>query len=277
MWYRSDLKMRAKAVLRGCFWSAVIVCLISGILAGEFGNRGRSGSSSSSNENTTWDGSSYQVSESLMLGELDTEELGERIGVSAAGVLTAGLVPLVIYFGIGVFVVAMLISIFVGFPILVGSKRFFMCSREQKMGIGTILYAYRSGNMVNVVFVQLLQAVKTFLWTLLLVIPGIVKGYEYRMIPYILAENPGIDQRRAFELSRIMMTGQKWNTFVLDLSFFLWYLLGAVTCGLANVFYVNPYIAATNAELYAVLRDDLLNRGLSNTFELPGFYEPGTF
>lgn len=145
------------------------------------------------------------------------------------------------------------------------------------MGIGTILYAYRSGNMINVVFVQLLQAVKTFLWTLLLVIPGIVKGYEYRMIPYILAENPGIDQRRAFELSRIMMTGQKWNAFVLDLSFFLWYLLGAVTCGLASIFYVNPYIAATNAELYAVLRDDLLNRGLSNTFELPGFYEPGTF
>lgn len=269
MWERRELKGRAKMVLSSCLWSAVIVCLISGILAGEFGSRGSN--SNTSQSVVTED--SYQLSDALLPGGVDTEGLGQQAGVSIAGVLTAGLAPLIIYFGIGIFIVALIISIFVGFPILVGSKRFFMCSRERKVGIGTILYAYGSGNMINVVFVQFLQAVKTFLWTLLLVIPGIIKGYEYRMIPYILSENPGIDQRRAFELSRAMMTGQKWNAFVLDLSFFLWYLLGAITCGLANVFYVNPYIAATNAELYAVLRADLINRGVSNTYELPGFSE----
>lgn len=274
MWERRELKGRAKIVLRSCFWSAVIVCLVSGILAGEFGSRS---GSNSSNSSTISEDFSYQVSDSLMSGRVDTESLGEQAGVGIAGILTSGLAPLMIYFGIGVFIVALLISIFVGFPILVGSKRFFMCSRERKVGIGTILYAYSSGNMINVVFVQFLQAVKTVLWSLLFVIPGIVKSYEYRMIPYILSENPGIDQKRAFELSRAMMTGQKWNAFVLDLSFILWMLLGAITCGLANVFYINPYMAATNAELYAVLREDLLNQGLSNTYELPGFSDYGNF
>lgn len=272
MWYRSELKMRARGVLGRCFWAAVIVCLISGVLAGEFGSRTGGNSGSSSVQNSQGD-SGYAVSESLITGEWDLGSIRNEAGVSAAGLLTAGLAPIIIYFGIGIFIMALVISIFVGYPILVGSKRFFMCSREQKMGIGTILYAYRSGNVVNVVFVQFLQSVKTFLWTLLLIIPGIIKSYEYRMIPYILAENPALDQKRVFELSMEMMTGQKWKTFVLDLSFILWNLLGGLTCGLAYVFYVNPYIAATNAELYAALREDLLNRGLTNTYELPGFCE----
>lgn len=272
MWYRSELKMRAKQVFGRCFWAAVIVCLISGVLAGEFGGQ-TGGSFSSSVVQDSREDSTYKVSESLITGEWDLEEIKDQAGISAAGLLTAGLAPVMIYFGIGIFIMALVISIFVGYPILVGSKRFFMCSREQKTGIGTILYAYRSGNVVNVVFVQFLQSVKTFLWTLLLIIPGIIKSYEYRMIPYILSENPDLDQKRVFELSREMMMGQKWNTFVLDLSFILWNLLGSITCGLANIFYVNPYIAATNAELYAVLREDVLNRGISNAYELPGFGE----
>ena len=56
-----------------------------------------------------------------------------------------------------------------------------------------------------------------FLWLLLLVIPGIIKSYEYRMIPYILSENPKVSRQRAFEISKLMMNGNKWDTFVLDL------------------------------------------------------------
>lgn len=80
-----------------------------------------------------------------------------------------------------------------------------------------------------------------------------------------------MDTKRAFQLSAEMMYGQKWNAFVLDLSFILWLILGAITCGLVNVFFVHPYMAATNAELYGVLREDGLRRGISNTYELPGF------
>jgi len=121
--------------------------------------------------------------------------------------------------------------------------------------------------------IMLMVSVKTFLWSLLFVIPGIVKSYEYRMIPYILSENPSIQMSRAFELSREMTYGHKADIWVLDLSFILWNLLGAITCGLANIFYVNPYIAATNAELYGVLRGNVLQKGVTNILELPGFHE----
>ena len=92
------------------------------------------------------------------------------------------------------------------------------------------------------------------LWSCLFIIPGIVKSYEYRMIPYILADNPDIDRKEAFALSKAMMKGNKWRVFVLDLSFILWYLLGSITFGIVNVFYVEPYKQLTDAALYEALK-----------------------
>ncbi len=94
---------------------------------------------------------------------------------------------------------------------------------------------------MNVVLVMFLKNLFTSLWTLLFVIPGIVKHYEYLMIPYILAENPGMDRKEAFQISKRMMDGQKMETFILDLSFIGWILLSAITCGIVGIFYVNPY------------------------------------
>ena len=97
----------------------------------------------------------------------------------------------------------------------------------------------------------------TFLWSLLFIIPGIIKSYEYRMIPYLLAENPEMDMEEAFSLTRQMMTGDKANTFILDLSFIGWNLLSALTLGILSIFYVNPYQHLTNAQLYEVLLQKL--------------------
>ena len=104
---------------------------------------------------------------------------------------------------------------------------------------------------VNILFFRDLY---TVLWSLLFIIPGIVKSYEYRMIPYLLAEHPDMPMDVAFSESRRMMHGNKWHAFVLDLSFILWFAVTAVTCGIAGVFYVMPYINATNAELYVALK-----------------------
>ncbi|MFR5556791.1 MAG: DUF975 family protein [Coprococcus sp.] len=68
------------------------------------------------------------------------------------------------------------------------------------------------------------------LWTLLLIVPGIIKSYSYRLVPYILSENPHMDRKRALELSQQMMDGHKMEAFVLELSFFGWFLLSALTC-----------------------------------------------
>ena len=90
----------------------------------------------------------------------------------------------------------------------------------------------------------------------MLVVPGIIKHYEYRMIPYILAENPTMPREEAFQISRRMMMGQKMDVFVLDLSFIGWTLLGICTVGILLVFYVEPYIYLTHAELYHALKNN---------------------
>ena len=74
------------------------------------------------------------------------------------------------------------------------------------------------------------------------------------MVPYILAENPNVEATEALKMSREMMQGNKWNAFVLDLSFLGWILLTICTCGILGIFYVNPYIYATDAELYQAIK-----------------------
>ena len=112
--------------------------------------------------------------------------------------------------------------------------------------------------------------IKIFLWGLLFIIPGIIKSYEYYMVPYILAENPGIDSRRAFELSKEMTRDEKFDIFLLALSFIGWYLLGAITCGI-GILFLEPYYQATFAELYQVMREKAFRFNFCNESELPGF------
>lgn len=118
-----------------------------------------------------------------------------------------------------------------------------------------------SGHYGNVVKTMFFYDLYIALWSLLLVVPGIIKSYEYRMVPYILAENPGMDSKQVFEISKRMMNGQKMETFILDLSFIGWTLVAGITCGIAGVFYVAPYVNATNTELYAFNKVQAYNEG----------------
>lgn len=99
-----------------------------------------------------------------------------------------------------------------------------------------MLDGFRSGHYVNIVLTMFLRDLFTTLWSLLLVVPGIVKHYEYLMVPYIIAENPAMDYKEAFQISKQMMDGEKMEAFIMDLSFIGWYLLSAVTCGLLAIF-----------------------------------------
>ena len=118
---------------------------------------------------------------------------------------------------------------------------------------GCVMDGFR-GNYGRVVVTMLLRDLLIFAGTLLFVIPGIILTYSFRMVPYILAENPNVEATEALKMSREMMLGNKWNAFVLDLSFFGWILLTICTCGILGIFYVNPYIYATDAELYQAIK-----------------------
>ena len=87
------------------------------------------------------------------------------------------------------------------------------------------------------------------LWSLLFVIPGIIKGYSYSMAFYILAENPDMTAKEAITESREIMNGHKWELFVLGLSFILWAFAIVFTLGIAAI-YVEPYMQLTIANFY---------------------------
>ena len=131
-----------------------------------------------------------------------------------------------------------------------------------------MLSGFQNGTYGKTVWTLFLMKLYTFLWSLLLIIPGIVKSYEYRMVPYLLADCQDLSTEDAFRISREMMDGEKMNAFILDLSFIGWKILSSITCGLVGLFYANPYEYATDAELFLVLKQNYFSgRSYSNTYQ----------
>ena len=108
-------------------------------------------------------------------------------------------------------------------------------------------------NVVSSIVAYILQAFYIFLWSLLFVIPGIVKSYSYAMTYYILRDNPGISASEAIGRSRLMMRGHKLELFFLQLSFLGWILLSILTCGIGFLL-VRPYMQTAQAAFYDRVR-----------------------
>ena len=107
----------------------------------------------------------------------------------------------------------------------------------------------------NALLLEILISVFTFLWSLLLIVPGIIKGLSYSMAPYILAEKEYyISSSDAIKESMEMMEGHKMDLFVLSLSFIGWFLLCGITCGIASI-YVIPYYRATMVNFYNSIKE----------------------
>lgn len=101
--------------------------------------------------------------------------------------------------------------------------------------------------------VNFLVGLFTYLWSLLLIIPGIVKAYSYSMALFILAENKGKSALECINESKELTSGHKMDLFVLSLSFIGWFLLVSITFGIAYI-WVGPYMQATFANAYATLK-----------------------
>ncbi|HHV09035.1 MAG TPA: DUF975 family protein [Clostridiales bacterium] len=96
---------------------------------------------------------------------------------------------------------------------------------------------------------RLLMTIFTFLWTLLLIIPGIIAVYSYAMAPYILEENPGMTATEAITCSKEMMRGNKWRLFCLQISFIGWVILCIFTCGIGFL-WLSPYMAMAEVAFF---------------------------
>ena len=278
MWTRKELKEKGRLSFKRNYWKAVLVSLLLVFMvrgAVNFGFGGRGGSNESdANAVTTQAEQSETVGQDQDIIELPeivlnpsdlidsddpdsipvgfTDFLIElRNTIGGIGILALVIGGILLF--IVLFIVIAAIHAFLFNPLEAGTARFFVRNLNDKAEIRELAYCYDHGylNVVKTVFLRDLYIV---LWGLLLIIPGIIKSYEYRMVNYILAENPEMNTKDVFAMSRDMMRGNKWRAFVLDLSFLGWHLLSLITIGLAGIFYVFPYRNMTNAALYEFLR-----------------------
>lgn len=242
MWTRKDIKSRAWENLRVSYWKAFLISLVIAIVGGNGGG----------GFNFNWNTGGHGTSPT---------------GMPGADMFSTALIAFII----GAVCVALLLflafGIFIGYPLEVGGRRYFIEAEQYRFDMNHLGYIFNKARYIDVVKAMFWRAFLNFLWYLLLIIPGIIMAYAYRMVPYILADNPNIGYKRAVELSTRMTSGHKWGIFVLDLSFIGWAILGVLALFI-GILFVFPYINATNAELYLILRQSAIERGICSHVEL---------
>ena len=245
---RKDLKQAGKSLFKKNYWHAVLIGLLM-LLVGEGAGFSVSlGSSDMSFDN--------------LIGDADLEFFLES--------------PITIFAGFGL-VVGMLIAYFIFMPLYCGGIRYFLKTRKNQLSdLGELTQNFKDKTFLNVAKISFLKDISIILWTLLFIIPGVIKAFEYWAISYILAVRPDIDRKEAHRLSKILMDGNKWDCFVLGLSFLGWSILGSFTFGLLNVFFVNPYMQATYVEFFSDIRLQALAKGTITPNDIPDYevYNP---
>ena len=139
-------------------------------------------------------------------------------------------------------------------PITLGVSGYFLkLIRKEGPIIEDMFKGFRF--FVKTFVLNLLITVFTLLWTLLLIIPGIIAAFRYSMAYYIMMDNPELSAFKALSESKRMMVGNKFQLFLLYFSFLGWFLLGVVTLGLAFL-WVNPYFETAKANFYQDLKEN---------------------
>lgn len=249
MWTRVELKEKAKMAFQKNYWTCVIATFILTLIIGW----NTAGSLGSNHSNDLGYDTDYEyVEEYVSFDNGIGFHVGDMVSTAVSAILA-------VVFGI-VSIVMLFLGIFVFNVIQIGGCRFFIENAYENPGVGKLLFGFKSGYYGKMVMTMFLKNLYTGLWTILFVIPGIVKAYEYRMIPYLLADCPDMPREEAFAISKEMMYGNKMEAFILDLSFIGWDILAALSCGILGIFWTAPYQHATNAELFLALKDQYFRK-----------------
>lgn len=228
----AEFKRLALNALKGKWVIAILVGLIASLLGADL-SEGKgfklNFDFSNSDINVTFSGQKV-----ISIAEGWTPAVGMLV-VGAFYIMLALLVLIILLFVLGSF-------------IQVGYAKFNMELLIGKTPSFEILFSFWS-YWKTTALTRFLRAIYTFLWTLLLIVPGIMAGYSYAMTDYILAENPNLSAGEAIALSKEMMTGNRWRLFCLELSFIGWDILCAFTVGIGNL-WLRPYKQAAMAAFY---------------------------
>ena len=260
MWDRKELKAKGKAAYN----ANKIACIIAALILMIAGGVGSASTSSPSVTTRHYLNNNDQVTESYD----DSADENDAVTIEVngedldAGEIEHNIVPMLLLSSafVAIFMivvpVVMLTGALVLNPLNVGARKFFIqnASDPQTSVDGKNVGSVFGKDYRNIVFSMFGTQMINLLWVLLLVIPGIYKAYCWRLVPFILADDPGMSGKEARALSASMMDGSKWASFVLDLSFIGWKLVGALTFGILNIVFTNPYEAATDTALYLALK-----------------------
>ena len=278
-WKRKEIKEKGKNTFKANFWkcvaTALILAIVGGGTAGAFGGGGNAFSHRDEDGNThtinvvdaDWNfefdtdmvldtGNDDQAEAEADVAEAQDEIEAAREELETMEIPTEAMIAFAVVMAVAsifIMAIALAVDAFIANPLELGCKRFFRRNLDEPAAMSNIAFAFDS-NYKNICKTMFLRDIYIVLWSLLFVIPGIIKSYEYKMIPYLLSENPEMTTEQAFAESKKLMTGNKWKAFVLDLSFILWDIASAATCGLLGLFWVAPYKASTQAALYEAIK-----------------------
>lgn len=222
MWTREELKQNAKNTLRDKYWTILGVSVLASILQGSF----------------------FTIITELVNPTHTYLTVLGNYAIDVNGLIRLWIIVTVISF---------LYSIFLGHTILIGAYKYFILSIKENPSTSTLFDFFKTSYW-NIVKVMFFYQIKIVLWTLCFIVPGIIKAYEYCMVPYILAEHPEMESAAVFERSRMLTQNNKLNIFVLEISFIGWLFLGMLCCGI-GILFVSPYIDITMTHLYLKLKE----------------------
>ncbi len=208
---RAELKAQAKELIKKNFWQMVFAAFVLALIGG-----------------------------SLVINRKAPETAENTYEeISALGMIVAVVIAMA----------SIAFRICVCLPLEFSTKSFFVrnVNGDAKYEVGE---GFRKENFSRVISTFLLRDIYIILYCLLLIVPGIIKAYEYRFVPYLTADHPEMSGREILDLSSQMTNGSKMNLFVLDLSFILWNMLSSITYNLAGIFFVFPYREQTVALTY---------------------------
>ena len=199
MWSIAELKSRGKQAFRANYWQSVAVSFVMAIFAG-----GTASAASNRVQSTT------------------SEVTVEGAGVSPEQAAFLAAVVLGVIFTVGI--VGSIVHALLANPIEVGGRRFFeKNANDPTTQFNTMFEGFQDYGRVLVT--MLIRDVFILLWTLLLIIPGVMKAYSYRLVPYLVKDRPELSPMEVLAESEALMRGNRWQAFVMDLSFLGWLLL----------------------------------------------------
>ncbi|MFY9548186.1 DUF975 family protein [Miniphocaeibacter sp.] len=296
MWTRNELKFDAKVFLRKNIKNAILACLIFLLLANIF-------SWYETSVNVITKNSILQFDEDIIVEDFYNNDFlynteNERLFYETLKendeVLTINLWSSLYFFNLdgnffnnnlyidftngnfnfkmpsviisGIVSLFFILNIFFIQPLNIGVNKYFLRAYNNENKLSTMFLPFKDGTWLKLFGKIFLMNLYLMLWSFLFIIPGIIKYFQYFYVEYILADNPTMSLSEAIKLSKEMTDGEKFEIFILQLSFIGWEILSLLAFSLGHLLLI-PYTKATYVRLYLFKKEQFQTKVTNDYFE----------